>query len=89
MPLRREVRLVKVWMVFVKVRYEKRLQFRYLDSQWARKKAAETRREDLQNSFESFGCKSVEHGCWADILESTVADTAITDSGEKAEAKTG
>ena len=54
---------MKVWIVFVYVRAAKKLLFRYIDSQWAREKAASDRKTELEQSFAAFGCFSTRlHG---------------------------
>jgi len=75
---------MKVWIIFVKAKWNGVLVFRYIDSQWASKKAAQERRAELDASLQAFGGRiGGENGAETVMVEGSVADAAITNPVEE------
>ncbi len=81
---------MKVWMVFITIkeptagapRTTARTTARWLDSQWARKQAAEDRVKDITASMRQFDCyrpAGSPTGASPDIVEGSVTDVCIVE----------
>lgn len=70
---------MKIWIVFVKVVSNNTLVCRYIDSQWAQKKAAVDRKDELERSISVFGRLSQESGSTVYLVEGSVTDVVITE----------
>ncbi len=72
---------MKVWIVFVKHYYDSSLKARYIDSQWAVRKSAVSRKEELEAGCKVWGClrEARISGVEIDITEASVVDVAIAE----------